>query len=175
MAGPVVGLWLFDEGRRAQDAVAGVLPWLESFCDPVRRGEDGDVDFWITDTRPLGPPQADVGETGCFTLCVDDDVPADDEDWSAFPCAPAHGLLLIAGCPGRADHLALGRLALGAARRLDALIDFDGMLFEGPSRFPGTLAEVSYGTSDGERAVRHVGDAEFLAAWLRHPGFRLVH
>ncbi|MFC5214874.1 DUF6368 family protein [Streptomyces coerulescens] len=38
---------------------------------------------------------------------------------------------------------------------------------------PGTITEVSYDTGGGGRWMRHVGDAEFLAAWLRHPQFRL--
>ncbi|MGW2744255.1 DUF6368 family protein [Streptomyces sp. NPDC001450] len=172
--GPVVGLWLFDEGRGAQEVVAGLLPWLETFCDPVRPTGDGHADFRIADARPLGLEQADVESTGCFTLGVDEQIPADDEDYAAFPCPPAHGIVLSAGSSGRPNHRALGRLALTLARRLDATIDFDGMLFEGPSPFPGTLREVSYDTGDGERWVRHVGDAEFLAAWLRHPGFHLV-
>ncbi|MEU9991654.1 hypothetical protein AB0E10_33610 [Streptomyces sp. NPDC048045] len=58
----------------------------------------------------------------------------------------------------------------GRARRPHVLIDFGGMLFESPSKFPGTPAEVSRGTADGERAVRHAGGAAFLAARPNHPG-----
>ncbi|GHI08639.1 hypothetical protein AQI88_04195 [Streptomyces cellostaticus] len=105
---------------------------------------------------------------------MDDQIPGADDDYSGFPRPPAHGIVLLAGSSGPPNHRALGHLALTLARRLGALIDFDGMLFEGPSPFPGTLREVSYDTGDGERSVRQVGDAEFLAAWLGHPGFRLV-
>ncbi|RLV04314.1 hypothetical protein CTZ27_10075 [Streptomyces griseocarneus] len=86
----------------------------------------------------------------------------------------------------------LGRLALALAERLDAVIDFDGLLGcptlrddtgeeASPERaralvasLPGRAAEVSYDTGGGGRWFRHVGDVEFLAAWLQHPGFRLV-
>lgn len=90
------------------------------------------------------------------------------------------------------NHLLLGHIALVLARRLDALIDFDGILghptprdgtcmdaFVDRSRamvasLPGIVAEMSYDTGGGERWFRHVGDAQFPAAWLGHPGFHPV-
>ncbi|MFD9545274.1 DUF6368 family protein [Streptomyces sp. NPDC060022] len=39
---------------------------------------------------------------------------------------------------------------------------------------PGRVEEVSYDTGGGERWLRHVGDVEFLKAWLQYPGFHLV-
>lgn len=86
----------------------------------------------------------------------------------------------------------LGHLALALARRLGALIDFDGVLGYPTPRdetvddahlararalvasLPGMVAEVSYDTGSGSRWFRHVSDVEFLAAWLRHPEFHLV-
>lgn len=91
------------------------------------------------------------------------------------------------------NHVLLGHLALALARRLDALVDFDGLLSSHPtagddagneavlararvlaSALPGRLAEVSYDTGGGGRWLRHVGDAAFLQAWLRHPDFHLI-
>ncbi|MEU2179335.1 DUF6368 family protein [Streptomyces thermolilacinus] len=42
------------------------------------------------------------------------------------------------------------------------------------SDLPGRLAEVSYDTGGGGRWLRHVGDVEFLEAWLQHPDFHLI-
>lgn len=84
----------------------------------------------------------------------------------------------------------LGHLVLALAHRLDALVDFDGLLGSRPaagdeavsararalaSALPGRLVEVSYDTGGGGRWLRHVGDPEFLDAWLRHPDFHLIN
>ncbi|MFE2726509.1 DUF6368 family protein [Kitasatospora sp. NPDC059327] len=42
------------------------------------------------------------------------------------------------------------------------------------STLPGRLAEVSHDTWGGGRWFRHVGDVEFLEAWLHHPDFHLI-
>ncbi|MFF4544499.1 DUF6368 family protein [Streptomyces sp. NPDC001435] len=151
--------------------VAGLLPWPESFCAPVPVRDDGEVDFRVEDPSALGPG-ADAEGTGAFFLAVDEHVPAADEDYSASPSPPVQGLVLAAGSLGPADHRMLGHLALALARRLDALIDFDGML-DAPA-LPGLLVQVAYGAGAGGRGLRHVGDAVFLDAWLRQPGFRLI-
>ncbi|WP_405834716.1 MULTISPECIES: DUF6368 family protein [unclassified Streptomyces] len=71
------------------------------------------------------------------------------------------------------------------------MIDFDGVLGFIPgdrmheaadlararalvASLPGTLREVSYDTGGGDRWIRHVGDREFLTAWLQHPDFHLI-
>ncbi|MGW3143395.1 DUF6368 family protein [Streptomyces sp. NPDC001177] len=171
MAGPVVGLWLFGRPRETREVIAGLLPWLESFCAPVRVRDDGEVDFRVEDPRALGPA-ADAEGTGAFLLTGDEHIPAPDEDYSAFPSPPVQGLVLAAGSSGPANHRMLGHLTLALARRLDALIDFDGML-DAPE-LPGLLAQVSYGADDDGRGLRQVGDAEFLAAWLWQPQFRMI-
>lgn len=75
-----------------------------------------------------------------------------------------------AGCSGPTNHMLLGHLTLALARRLDALIDFDGLLSGHPpvgggtgpdavparasefaSALPGNLAVVSYDTGGGGR------------------------
>ncbi|MFD7587520.1 DUF6368 family protein [Kitasatospora sp. NPDC059811] len=45
MSGPAVGLWLFEPYGFA-DILTDVIPWLETFCDPVETKAGGDVDFW---------------------------------------------------------------------------------------------------------------------------------
>ncbi|MEU7468849.1 DUF6368 family protein [Streptomyces sp. NPDC044984] len=191
MSGPVVGLWLFER-REFGDVLADVAPWLEGFCEPVGTKGGSDLDFWVRDGSVMGLPASDPTGVGVFFLSEDEEIPADDEDYSAFSRPPVQGLVLGSGCSGPANHRMLGHLALALAERLDALIDFDGVLGYPTPRdetcdeddltraralatsLPGRVAEVSYDTGGGGRWFRHVGDVEFLAAWLRHPGFHLV-
>ncbi|MCG7523900.1 DUF6368 family protein [Streptomyces sp. OfavH-34-F] len=128
-----------------------------------------------------------------FFLSEDEEMPAEDEDYSAFARPPMQGLIVGAGCSGSVNHVLLGHLTLALALRFDALVDFDGLLGGHrtagddtsneavlararalASDLPGRLAEVSYDTGGGSRWLRHVGDAEFLEAWLRHPDFHLI-
>ncbi|MEW5627230.1 DUF6368 family protein [Streptomyces hydrogenans] len=191
MSGPAVGLWLF-EPRGFEDVLTGVVPWLETFCDPVETEADGDLRFWVRDASLLGLTNVDPASAGGFFLSEDEYLPAEDEDYSAFSRPPVQGLILCAGCSGPENHLLLGHLALHLARWLGALVDFDGVLgyrspLDGPddeaalataralvASLPGTVAEVFYDTGGGDRWFRHVGDVEFLTAWLRHPGFHLI-
>ena len=191
MAGPVVGLWIF-EPREFGDILADVVPWLESFCEPVETKGGSTVDFWVRDGSTVGLLASDFSGVGVFFLSQDEEIPAEDDDYSAFSRPPVQGLVLGAGCSSPANHRVLGHLALALAERLDALVDFDGPLSwptprdgTGTGAFldraralvaslPGRVTEVSYETGDGGRWFRHVGDVEFLAAWLQHPGFHLV-
>ncbi|MFD9374155.1 DUF6368 family protein [Streptomyces sp. NPDC059999] len=192
MSGPAVGLWLF-EPREFADILTEVIPWLETFCDPVETKAGGDVDFWVRDSSSLGLHAFDPADVGVFFLCEDEELPAEDEDYSAFSRPPVQGLIVGAGCSGPMNHILLGHLTLALALRFDALVDFDGLLngyrtvgddtsHEAvlararamASALPGRLTEVPYGTGDGGRWLRHVGDVEFLEAWLRHPDFHLV-
>ncbi|XIE77168.1 DUF6368 family protein [Streptomyces sp. SBR177] len=191
MSGPAVGLWLF-EAREFGDILADVVPWLESFCEPVETKVGSDLEFWVRDGSAVGLPALDPTGVGVLFLSEDVEIPAEDEDYSAFSRPPVQGLVLGAGCSGPANHQALGHLALALAERLDALIDFDGLLsYPTPgddtgnasalgraralvASLPGRVAEVSYDTGGGGRWFRHVGDVRFLAAWLQHPGFHLV-
>ncbi|MFF7994628.1 DUF6368 family protein [Kitasatospora xanthocidica] len=192
MSGPAVGLWLFEPCGFA-DILVDVVPWLETFCNPVEATVGGGVDFWVRDGSALGLRDFDPAAVGVFFLSEDEEIPAADEDYSAFSRSPVQGLVVGAGCSGLVNHALLGHLALALARRLDALIDFDGLLGSHPvgghgtgnqavlararalaSELPGNLSEISYDTGGGGRWLRHVGDVEFLQAWLQHPDFHLI-
>jgi hypothetical protein len=192
MSGPAVGLWLF-EPRGFADILADVVPWLETFCEPVENKPSGDVDFWVRDGSALGLRAFDPAGVGVLFLSEDEEMPAEDEDYSAFSRPPVQGLIVGAGYSGPVNHMLLGHLTLALARRLDALVDFDGLLSGHPtagddtrneavlararalaSALPGKLAEVPYDTWGGGRWLRHVGDVEFLEAWLQHPDFHLI-
>lgn len=187
-----MGLWLF-EPRGFADILADVVPWLETFCEPVEAKASGDVDFWARDGSALGLRAFDPADVGVFFLSEDEEMPAEDEDYSTFSRPPVQGLIVGAGCSGSVKHVLLGHLTLALARRLDALVDFDGLLgghrtlgedtsneaVLAPARaltseLPGRRAEASYDTGGGGRWLRHVGDVEFLEAWQRHPDFHLI-
>ncbi|MFJ9377082.1 DUF6368 family protein [Streptomyces sp. NPDC101455] len=192
MSGPVVGLWLFEPCDFA-DLLAGVVPWLETFCEPVETKADGHVDLWVRDGSALGLRDFDQTGVGVLFLSEDDEVPAEDEDYVAFWRPPVQGVVVGAACSGATNHVLLGHLTLALARRLGALIDFGGLLNGHPtgggdtgneavlararalaSAVPGRVTEVSYDTRGGRRWLRHVGDMEFLEAWLHHPDFHLI-
>ncbi|MCD0486290.1 DUF6368 family protein [Streptacidiphilus sp. ASG 303] len=195
MPGPVVVLRLL-EARAFEDVLADVHPWLDAFCTAVTAEADG-LSFHVRDGTALGPRTPDTTGTGPFLLEDDGCAAAEGEDWSALsplpvPSVSASGLVLGAFCSGPVNHALLGRLALALAPRLDALVDFDGVLgCAAPGQgaadgtglaearalvpsLPGRIAEVSYGTGADGRRYRHIGDADFLAAWLDHPAFCLV-
>ncbi|MFE5587627.1 DUF6368 family protein [Kitasatospora sp. NPDC056531] len=69
MSGPAVGLWLF-EPRGFADILADVVPWLETFCDPVETKASGSVDFWVRDGSPLNLRAFDPAGVGVFFLSV---------------------------------------------------------------------------------------------------------
>lgn len=127
MAGPAVGLWLFEH-RSFEEMRASAIPRLETFCDPVETEADGGLAFRVREPAVLGLPSFNPAGAGMFFLSEDDFIPADDEDYSAFSPAPVQGLILAAGLSGRVNHTLLGHLALAFARRLDAVIDFDRVL-----------------------------------------------
>ncbi|WP_354644139.1 DUF6368 family protein [Kitasatospora camelliae] len=191
MSGPTVGLWLF-EPIGFGEILTEVVPWLERFCEPVETTASGALDFRVRDGAAVGLPAMDPDGVGPFLLARDEEVAAPDEDYSAFSRPPVRGLVLCAACSGPANHLLLGHLTRALAERLGAWIDFDGLLTcttpgddtdeeallvrarALTASLPGRVEEVWYDTWGGERWLRHVGDVEFLAAWLRHPAFHLI-
>lgn len=92
MLGPAVGLWLFER-REFQDMRADLIPWLEAFCEPVETRVGTDLDFWVRDGSLVGVPAFDPTCIGLFFLAEDEEIPAEDEDYSAFQKPPVQGLV----------------------------------------------------------------------------------
>ncbi|WTV33251.1 DUF6368 family protein (plasmid) [[Kitasatospora] papulosa] len=87
----------------------------------------------MRDGSALGLRAFDPADVGMFFLSEDEEIPAEDEDYSAFSRPPVQGLIVGAGCSGSVNHVLLGHLTLALARRLDALVDFDGLLSGHPT------------------------------------------
>nr|WSX75449.1 DUF6368 family protein [Streptomyces sp. NBC_00899] len=188
MGRSAVGLWL-PEKHEALDAA----PWLEHFCDLEARS-DGSIDVCVRNPSAVGLPYLQQAE-GRFNLGPE---AIDDGEQAAFPgldTPPAAELVVFAYCSGPQEHRLLGHLALFLAERFGALIDFGGMLgyrYAGHCRtveekaarlaesralvasLPGRVLEMPFEIEDGLYGYSHVGDREFLAAWLGHPDFRLI-
>ncbi|MGK5642143.1 DUF6368 family protein [Streptomyces sp. URMC 126] len=188
--GPVVSLWLgtrLPYERAVADALAWWGPAVAAVADDDRKG-DGSGDgtsntasdrFRVLGNSPtLALPTPPPDGAGPFFFAEDED-PAVGLILPPGLPAPAWGLLVGAHCSAPVDHLLLGHLALSLARRLGALVEFDGPLDgtgrgpAGPPPPPGVLYRVVEAADDGGGWYGHVGDAAFLAAWLRHPAFRL--
>lgn len=190
MSGLALGLLLFEDDG-SEGLPADVVSWLATFCATREILDDG-FTFRILDSGPLGVESADLDLDSLSDFSVTEDAFDEDDDFAALPQRPVREFTVISYASSDTHHVLLGHLALALARRLNALIDFDGVLgYAGTldesrvagelararalvADLPGTLVEVSYETARGHCCYRHVGDAEFLAAWLRHPRFRLV-
>lgn len=106
---------------------------------------------------------------------------AESDYASAIGWQPQDALELGAMCNKMDDHRELARLAIRLAREYDGLICFGDSLGEEARAVPGRLwhihnTEDDLSLPDWAQQTRgiHVGDAEFLENWARHPRFRLV-
>jgi hypothetical protein len=177
----------------ADDEAAAFDAWWAEVFEPLK---DLDGLWLLRAPAAIGAPP-DAVASGSFSV---EREPWDDEDDPCLPALigyrPAEDIWIQAVANGRNDHVVLGHLCLTLARRFGGLVDFGGALSPVPCpsdmwspetvrpwlasvsaalrALPGTVYEDHYET-DGERPwVRHVGDADFLAAWLAHPLFRMI-
>ncbi|MFD3943696.1 DUF6368 family protein [Streptomyces sp. NPDC058579] len=188
MGGPSVGLWLMEQ-RSALD----VLPWLESFCE-VRVENDESLEFHVIRPAAIGLGELD-GPPGPFHLGPESLEDYQELGFPGLARPPVAELGLLSYCSGRENHLVLGHLALALADLFDALIDFCGMLGYRfslhdvdaeeeavrlaearalVSSLPGRVWEMPYAAYGGGCWYSHVGDGNFLRAWLGHPEFRMI-
>lgn len=198
MAGPVAGVLL----RRALtgEEAAAFDRWLNEVFTPDRHGDN---DRYVRVPAAIGAPD-EATEAGPINIVREAWPAGDYDDMTDFidriGFRPAELIDLYAGVNGRIDHLVLGRTCLALARRYDGLVDFGGAVdLAGyrPKRgydtedvqeierwltaieaaiktLPGTVYSIPYETARGTPWVSHVGDAEFLAAWLDHPRFHMI-
>ncbi|MFF2519384.1 DUF6368 family protein [Streptomyces sp. NPDC058086] len=189
MGGPAAGLWL--PGRRsALDAA----PWLESFCE-VRIENDDSLEFSVRQPSAIGLHGLQQTSPGSFHLGPESLEDYQELGFPGLDRPPAAELALLAYSSGQENHLLLGHLAQFLAERFAALIDLGGLLgyrfcVHGTSRgeeenllaearalassLPGRVWEMPYAAHGGGCGYSHVGDLEFLAAWLDHPNFRMI-
>jgi hypothetical protein len=149
-------------------------------------------DFWIQD-RPF---LLVLGEDYEAEL---DDYPAEGLD-RIVGWLPQDEVNFVALSDGPQDHLYLGELCLHFAGKLGGLVNFGGPLkpplpkavpswafgvhdrwenYEPYFRkmvkgMPGKVYTVPYQKPGGDEWVYHIGDADFLRAWLKHPNFHMV-
>lgn len=157
-----------------------------------------DGDWSLHDPAALGVPAA-AGAAGPVGVTVRQDFSADPRLIEAIGFDPAGKIRMWAYHNRDADHLLLGHLCLALAVEFDALVHFGGTLVpfawpedipvlepsaeqraeisrrvaHGMRKLPGRLYVVNYGSRDRPTEC-HIGDAEFLDGWLRHPRFRMI-
>jgi hypothetical protein len=181
-----------------EDEADALYGWMRQAFIP----DDHDADVWY-----LGDPAAIEAPEEAFTGCPIDlsRCPWRVGDKNQGQLAeligyePAEMLVASAACNQRGDHLMLGHLCLGLARRFNAFVHFNGMLnlvtlpaspeitltkqeaddamalqAERIRRLPGSVFGLRYRIQTGRYGILHVGDATFLAAWVRHPRFRMI-
>ena len=174
MGGPTVGLLLSEE-REPSVFMKELAELLRGFCDPVEQGATGGLHFRISDAALVGLPGHDAEQLCSFHLDIGPAPAEDDEDYSALPWVPIQEICLGGYQSGRENQRALGNLALLLAERLDALVDFYGLLDQAPSEpVVGRIYETSYQIDGDSRGHSHVGDSAFLGAWLRSPDFQMI-
>jgi hypothetical protein len=117
-----------------------------------------------------------------------------------FALLPCAGIGLQALGNQKEDYKILGELALYLAKMFKGLIDFGGVLLPPmrPERWnqmsfgkldwvdvceatkqwlqtmPGRIIAIPYQTANDRTWATHICDAEFMAAWLQHPGFYII-
>ncbi|GII59015.1 hypothetical protein Pth03_74040 [Planotetraspora thailandica] len=191
MSVPGVTLLLFES--LDQQSRGELAHWLRTFGVSVEAQVDGTICFKIGDGSVLAMPDWDGS---CeFGLAIGDWDPEPGDDYSQMERQPVQELSVWARGTEIQTQMITGRLVLALMQRLSAVVDFDGLLGPSPwaptgmrgeeearlaevhsfvTSLPGWVCEVGYMTIDGSRWYSHVGDAEFLEAWLRHPAFHLV-
>ncbi|GAA4673146.1 DUF6368 family protein [Phytohabitans rumicis] len=144
---------------------------------------------------PSEPTGAVLVEPGPWSGRDEPEVPATYAAAVGFVPVAEIGLAMEGGRDG--EHRLLAHLALALVGCYGGLIEVDGMVKFAPpaaaqpeteaqrrqrwlaanrtgvAGMPGRCYEAPYVSMRGEPVIVNVVDAEFLAAWLRHPSFRM--
>ncbi len=147
-------------------------------------------DWHLCDPSAFGMPE-DLVDAGPTAVVVRPPHRANPRLAKAIGFTPATAIIVSMGANQRVDHRLAGHLCLVLALEYDGLIDFSGSLvpFPWPDDIPIVKrtreqdAELASRIAHGMRKLPgrlylvdrcHVGDVEFLDAWLRHPRFRMI-
>jgi Family of unknown function (DUF6368) len=175
---------------------------LEGWLNEVFTGYDDG--WFLRAPAAIGAPDSTAADPGLLLIrrvpWPDmDDLEEDSRDFTdRIGYRPGEQIQVSAMINRPVDHLVLGHICLTLARRYDALVDFDGAvdLADHPpmtftedveeteqliaaietaiSVLPGKVYSIRYATALGTPWITHIGDAEFLAAWLDHPRFHMI-
>jgi len=130
-----------------------------------RSTEVEDDYFWIHEhpfSMTLGPE-------------FDDDLKEYDENGTAkvIEWSPLDIVTLSALCDSQRDHLILGEICYSLAERYSGLVDFHGKLDLPDFSFPGELYVIDHSVDDRFFSF-HIGDAQFLKAWIKSDRFKMI-
>jgi hypothetical protein len=113
-----------------------------------------------------------------------DDGPGSWEDYDAASLRALHhvlgwapsdrGLAIGAMCNDSVDHSLLAQVAVAVLGTREGAIDYNGSLDIEPMGLPGWVLHLRYELAAGGYAQSAVVSAEWLAAWLADPAFRLI-
>ncbi len=168
-----------------------------------RMPEDQWPDILILTTQPIGGSYAGEGLPFTVEWLFGEEFPGEFSDFPTwekdllrvFGIHPRARISLSAIFSGMQSHRVLGELSLYLARTFEGIIDFEQALMPlksigeaekahnweevaGPTRhmlqgMPGRVLELPYRAANRRPWVKHICDAEFMAAWLKHPDFHM--
>lgn len=156
--------------------------WVDAISE-LRKASD----FWVTDSSSIGGSYQGRGRPFFFRLTDIDAAPADE--WcdpnaeelaqvaNEFGFEPKSSVSFCAMCNDACDHQVLAELCLATAKALGGVIDFDGTISSPDyalDGLPGRLRAVFFDRRSPGSGFSHYCDADFLAAWIQHPAFRMV-
>lgn len=198
MSGPAASVLLPKPLTGSSDSALRKL--IAAVSDESPGGSSDLEDFWVCDTGPAGGGYAGAGRPfAVFTGLQPDRVPEEIAQVAGtFGFMPVDEIVVVAFCNSDDDHRILGELCLWLVEQFGGVVNFDGALW--PSLppeseidilhcdwrqvephfrrmvegMPGRVASVWYELQDGRQWVIHVGDTDFMRAWLEHPRFRMV-
>lgn len=86
---------------------------------------------------------------------------------------PEDQVTFAAMCNDKVDHRILAELCIEIGHLLEGVVDFGGWLGDDIAPKIGQMWASPYESVSGPR-FSHLGTPEFLAWWLKQPGFRMV-
>lgn len=175
---------------------------LDTVSNEVVKSDIWDWEFWVNNTKSIGGNW--VGEGRPFAIAArlpEMETQELEIIVAEFGFEPQQALQLDAMSNSQEDHRIMGVLLLHLAETLHGVVNFNGALlpslpkemYEGfwlwqeanwsdvatyfdemVSGIPGKVVSVEYETIGDRTWAYHVGDNEFMKAWLQHPYFHMI-